>query len=399
MIPAMPRTLLVNARLVAMRDASCAVLDRGAMLVERGRVAWVHAMNGMPRIEGDVEEVDAGGALVTPGLVDCHTHLVFAGTRAGDFERRLQGATYEQIAREGGGIVSTVRATRAASSEALRSQSAARLHALRDEGVTTVEIKSGYALDVEGELRMLRVARSLAAEGVTIRTALLGAHTVPPEFAGRADAYVDLVCESLIPAAARERLADAVDAFCERIAFTPAQTRRVFDAARRHGLRVKLHADQLSDGAGAALAAEYQALSADHLEHASDAGIAAMARAGTVAVLLPVAYYFLRETHRPPIERLRAQGVPMAVATDCNPGTAPCASLLTAMNMACTLFGMTPHEALAGVTLHAAAALGLADRGRLEAGCAGDFVIWDVETPGELAWMVAGRRPARVVRA
>jgi imidazolonepropionase len=290
-----------------------------------------------------------------------------------------------------------VRATRAAGESRLLEESARRVGGLAAEGVTTVEVKSGYGLDLDTELRCLRVARALGeGRGVQVLTTLLGAHALPPEYAGRADDYVAFVCDDLIPAAARAGLADAVDAFCEGIGFTARQTRRVFESAARHGLRVKLHADQLSDGGGAALAAEFRALSADHLEHTPESGVEALARAGTVAVLLPVAFYCLRETRLPPLEALRRHRVPMAVATDCNPGTAPCSSLLTAMNMACTLFGMTPEEALAGATCHAAAALGLSDRGRLAPGCRADFVVWDAESPAQLAWMVAGQRPAKV---
>ena len=399
MIPAMADHLLVNARIATLRDASDSVLASGAMHVQAGRIAWIGPEAECPEGARRLPREDAHGALVTPGLVDCHTHLVFGGNRARDFERRIAGATYEEIAREGGGILSTVRDTRAASDDLLREQASRRLDALAAEGVTGVEIKSGYALDLEGELQLLRVARSLARPGLRIATTLLAAHTVPPEFKGRGDDYAAMVADEVIPAAAREGLADAVDAFCERIAFTGAQVRRVFEAARTHGLRVKLHADQLSDGGGAALAAEFAALSADHLEHASEAGITAMARAGTVAVLLPVAFYFLRETRRPPVEMLRRHRVPIAIASDCNPGTAPCASLLTAMNMACTQFGLSPAEALAGATAHAARALGWQDRGRLEAGCVADYIVWDAEAPAELAWTVAGRKPLRVVTA
>jgi imidazolonepropionase len=398
----MVRTLLVNARIATMRGGRYSIVDRGGLASDGARITWVGPMASMDAAlaRGDVELIDAHGALATPGLIDCHTHLVYAGDRADEFERRLQGATYEEIARAGGGILSTVRATRAAREDELLAQSGRRLDALRAEGVTTVEIKSGYGLDLDSEMKCLRVARALgASRGMRVATTLLGAHAVPPEFAGRAEAYVDFVCETLIPAAVREGLADAVDAFCEGIGFTPAQTRRVFASAARHGLRVKLHADQLSNGGGAALAAEFAALSADHLEHTDEAGVAALARAGTVAVMLPVAFYFLRETKQPPLGALRRHGVPMAVATDCNPGTAPCASLLTAMNMACTQLRMTPEEALAGATCHAARALGLADRGVLDVGARADFVLWDAESPAQLAWMVAGQRPLQTKTA
>ena len=381
-----------------MRGAKYSIVEKGAMAVgEVGAIEWLGPEGEMPpalRRDGASSRIDAEGALVTPGLVDCHTHLVYAGNRAREFEMRLQGATYEEIARSGGGILSTMKATRAASEAQLARESGARLDALAAEGVTTVEVKSGYGLDLESELKCLRVARALGERReVTIRTTLLGAHAVPPEFKGRPDEYVAFVADELIPAAASAGLADAVDAFCEGIGFTPAQTRKVFEAARRHGLRVKLHADQLSNLGGAALAAEFGALSADHLEHTDEAGVQALKRAGTVAVLLPGAFYFLRETKQPPVEALRRAGVPMAVATDCNPGTSPLTSLLTAMNMACTAFRLTPEEALAGATVHAAKALGLEDRGVLEAGKRADYVVWDAAEPAELAWMIAGRKP------
>jgi imidazolonepropionase len=344
------------------------------------------------------EVLDAHGGLVTPGLIDCHTHLVYGGDRTRDFEMRLSGKSYAQIAGAGGGIVSTMTATRAATNAQLRASAGRRLEALMREGVTTVEIKSGYGLDTEQELRCLRIARSLAADhAVSLFTTLLAAHAVPPEFAGRADDYVEEICSNTVPRAAAEGLVDAVDAFCETIAFTPGQTRRVFESARTHGLRVKLHADQLGDGGGAALAADFEALSADHLEHASEEGVVAMARAGTVAVLLPTAWYFLRERQAPPVALLRKHGVPIAVSTDCNPGTSPCMSLLTAMNMGCTLFGLSPEEALAGATCHAARALGLDDRGTLEVGRRADLVLWDVEHPAHLAWQIAGLAPRAVV--
>ena len=395
----MTRTLLVNARIATMRAGRYSLIEDAAMRVQDGRIEWIGPARSLaPRPGGDGEEpFDAQGALVTPGLVDCHTHLVYAGDRAADFEMRLAGASYADIARAGGGIVSTVKATRAASNVELRAVSAKRLEALMAEGVTTVEIKSGYGLDIENELRCLRIARSLAADhGVSICTTLLGAHALPPEFAGRADDYIDAVCTQMIPRAAAEGLASAVDAFCETIAFSNAQVRRVFEAARAHGLAVKLHADQLSDSGGASLAAQFGALSADHLEHAGEEGVAALAAAATVAVLLPGAYYFLRETKAPPVELLRKHGVPMAIATDCNPGTSPSTSLLTMMNMACTLFRLTPEEALAGATCHGAAALGLHDRGTLEVGKRADFAVWDVESPAHLAWQIAGLRPRAV---
>ena len=389
----------MNARIATMRDGRYSTIDDGGMVAEGGVISWVGPRELAPTVKrGNDEVVDAKGALVTPGLIDCHTHLVYAGNRAREFEMRLSGATYEDIARAGGGILSTVKATRAASEEQLARESGARLDAMIAEGVTTVEIKSGYGLDVESELKCLRVARGLAhGRDVTITTTLLGAHAVPPEYKGRADDYVELVCATLIPRAAKEKLADAVDAFCEGIGFSPAQTRRVFDAAKAHGLKIKLHADQLSNLNGAALAAEYGAVSADHLEHTDVAGVKRLAAAGTVAVLLPGAFYFLRETKLPPVVALRTEGVPMAIATDCNPGTSPSTSILTTMNMACTLFRLTPEEALAGVTTHAARALGLQDRGVLEAGKRADFVIWDATEPAELAWTIAGRKPVSVI--
>jgi imidazolonepropionase len=389
--------LIVNARIATMAGGRYATIDNGALLARAGRIAWVGPMDAFARerpAQGDVDPVDAHGALVTPGLVDCHTHLVYAGNRAQEFERRLQGATYEEIAREGGGILSTVRATRAASPAQLAKDTSARVEALGAGGVTTVEIKSGYGLDLENEMKCLRVARAL--EGMRVVTTFLGAHALPPEFSGRADAYIDLVCREMIPAIAREKLADAVDAFCEGIGFTSAQTRRVFEAARAHGLRVKLHAEQLSNLHGAALAAEFGALSADHLEHADEAGIAAMAKAGTVAVLLPGAFYFLRETRVPPIELLRKHRVPMAVATDCNPGTSPITSLPTVMGMACTFFRLTPEEALAGATCHAARALGLDDRGVLAPGNLADVVMWDAAAPAEISYSVGVPRAKRI---
>jgi imidazolonepropionase len=395
----MTRLLVMDARIATMRDGRYSMIDNGAMRVEDGRIAWIgDAASLAPRRHAEAEQViDAKGALVTPGLVDCHTHLVYAGDRAREFEMRLAGKSYAEIAQAGGGILSTVKATRAAGNAELRTASARRLAALMSEGVTTVEIKSGYGLDLENELRCLRIARSLAADhAVSICTTLLGAHAIPPEYKGNSDAYVDAVCTRMIPRAASEGLASAVDGFVETIAFSAAQVQRVFEAARAHGLAVKLHADQLSDSGGAALAARFKALSADHLEHTSEAGVAALAQAGTVAVLLPGAFYFLRETKLPPIELLRKHRVPMAIATDCNPGTSPCTSILTMMNMACTLFRMTPEEALAGATCHGAAALGLDDRGTLEVGKRADFAIWDVEHPTHLSWQIAGLRPRAV---
>jgi len=385
--------LVVNARLATLQgETGYGIVEDGALGWKDGVLVFAGPMAGLPAapeaLAGEV--IDAHGRWITPGLVDCHTHLVFGGDRGGEFEQRLQGASYEEIARAGGGIVSTVRATRAADADALLAQSLPRARALLADGATTVEIKSGYGLDFEGERRMLQVARRIGGEtGLTVRTTFLGAHALPPEYAGRADAYIDAVCEWL-PRLHAESLVDAVDAFCERIGFDAAQTRRVFEAARALGLPVKLHADQLSDGGGAALVAEFGGLSADHVEHTTPAGVAAMAAAGTVAVLLPGAFHVLRETKLPPLDEFRAHRVPMAVATDCNPGTSPLQSLRLAMSLACTHFRLTPEEALRGATVHAARALGLDDRGRLQPGLRADFVLWEVGQPAELAYWLGG---------
>jgi imidazolonepropionase len=342
--------------------------------------------------------VDAQGALVTPGLIDCHTHLVFAGDRSREFEQRLQGATYEEIARAGGGILSTVRATREASLDELAASAVGRARRLLDEGVTTLEIKSGYGLGLEHELKLLRAARHVGEVlPLTVHATLLAAHAVPPEYAERADDYVALVTERILPAVAEEGLADSVDAFCERIAFSPEQVRRVFERARELGLPVRLHAEQLSNSHGAALAAGLGALSADHLEWLDEDGAAAMAAAGTVAVLLPGAFYFLRETRLPPVDLLRAHGVPIAVASDFNPGSAPLLSLRLAMNMACVLFGLTPEESLAAVTRCAAQALGLDDRGMIAAGLRADLVLWEARHPAELSAQFGTARPRLVL--
>jgi len=368
------------------------------MLVKGENVLWAGDQTALPddlarRIGA---EHSVGGALITPGLVDCHTHLVYGGQRAHEFELRLQGASYEAIALAGGGIRSTVAATRTSSDEVLFESARQRLLALMAEGVTTIEIKSGYGLTEHDEQRCLAVARRLGAElPVAVRTTYLAAHTVPSEFEGRADDYVDALCRWL-PALKAQGLVDAVDAFCERIGFSTAQTRRVFEAARALGLPVKVHAEQLSDQGGAALAAEFDALSCDHLEHLSDDGIRAMSVAGTVAVLLPGSYYFLRETWLPPVAGLRDAGVPIALATDHNPGTSPTLSLLLMINMGCTLFRLTPEEALRGVTANGARALGFSDRGTLAAGQRADFVVWDLEHPNELAYWF-GRDPCRRV--
>ncbi|HSR71634.1 MAG TPA: imidazolonepropionase [Kiloniellales bacterium] len=372
-------------------DAPYGAVEDGALAVADGRIAWLGPRAELPgrpeTLARTLHRLE--GRWVTPGLIDCHTHLVHGGNRAREFEQRLQGRSYESIARAGGGILSTVAATRAASESELLESALGRLDALLAEGVTTVEVKSGYGLERKTELKQLRVARRLAeARAVTVRTTFLGAHAVPPEFAGRPEDYIDEVI-AWLPEIASSGLADAVDAFCETIGFTPEQTHRVLAAARDLGLRVKLHADQLSDLGGAALAARFGALSADHLEYSGDNAIAEMAESGTVAVLLPGAYYALGETKRPPVEGLRRAGVPMAVATDCNPGSSPVTSLLLMLNMACTLFRLTPEEALAGVTRNAAQALGLAEsHGTLAPGKTADFAVWEIEHPAELAYRI-----------
>ncbi|KZV15121.1 protein ssnA [Dorcoceras hygrometricum] len=374
-----------------MGDAPFGLIEDGALACTDGRIAWIGSMRQLPADARAAHVEDLGGALLTPGLVDCHTHLVFGGNRAHEFDLRLNGVSYEEIARAGGGIVSSVRATREADEDALFAQSLPRARALLADGATTLEVKSGYGLEPESERRMLRVARRIGAElGITVRTSFLGLHALPPEYRERRDDYVALVCDGMLPALAAEGLVDAVDAFCERIAFTPAETRRLFERATQLGLPVKLHAEQLSDQGGAALVANFGGLSADHLEHLGEAGIAAMATAGTVAVLLPGAFYALRETRLPPVAALREHGVPVAIATDCNPGTSPLLSLRLAANMACTLFRLTPEEALRGVTVNAARALGLADRGTLAVGQRADLVAWHARQPAELCYWIGG---------
>lgn len=387
--------LLTDARIATMRESGApyGVIEDAAIAVRNGNIAWLGPVADLPA--GTAAKKRAlQGRWITPALIDCHTHLVFGGDRAAEFEQRLGGASYEDIARAGGGILSTVRATRAETEETLLAAAVRRARALLRDGVATVEVKSGYGLDLDTELKSLRVARAIAdTTGQDIRTTLLAAHTVPPEFKGNADAYVDLVCEKIIPAAAEQNLADAVDAYCERIAFNAAQVTKVFECAREHGIPVKLHADQLSDGDGAALAARYSALSADHLEYTSTAGVDAMASSGTVAVLLPGAYVTLQETQPPPISLLRERGVPMAVATDCNPGTSPLLSVREAMALACRVFGITPEEALAGSTRNAATALGLADdRGTVDVGKRADLAIWDIDHPRDLSYWL-GTQP------
>lgn len=382
-------TIWRNARLATLDPARPGLgeIDRGAIVAKGGRIVFAGPENGIPATSS-AEIIDCEGRWITPGLIDCHTHLVHAGNRAHEFELRLNGATYEEVARAGGGIVSSVRSLRAASEADLVSQTLPRLDALMAEGVTTVEMKSGYGLDLENESKSLKAARALAnIRPVTVRTTFLGAHAVPPEADGDKDAYIAKVIDEMLPAIHAAGLADAVDGFCEGIAFSPDQIAKVFDKARALGIPVKLHADQLSDLEGAALAARHGALSADHLEYTSDAGAAAMAEAGTVAVILPGAYYFIRETRKPPVETFRKHGTIMAVATDSNPGTSPLTSLLLTMNMAATLFHMTVEECIAGVTRNAARALGLqAETGTLEAGKSADLAIWDIDRPAELVY-------------
>lgn len=397
--PTAALTLWHHARLAPRADPA-AIIEDGALLVRNGRIEWFGTLADAPAAATQAVRFDLGGRLVTPGLVECHTHLVFGGNRAEEFAMRLDGISYEEIARRGGGIVSTVRATRAASEDELFAQALRRLDALLAEGVTAIEIKSGYGLDLETERKMLRVARRLGTvRPVTVATTFLGAHALPPEYAGRADDYISLVCDDMLPALAAEGLVDAVDVFCERIAFSLEQAGRVFAAAQALGLRVKMHAEQLSLMGGAAFAARHGALSADHLEFVDEAGVLALKDAGTVAVLLPGAFYFIRETQLPPLDLLRRHGVPIALSTDCNPGTSPITSLLQMLNMGCTLFRMSVGEVLAGVTRHAATALGHADVcGEIRTGAWADFVAWDIDSLAELAYWSGLDRCALVVR-
>ncbi len=381
--------LLTNARIATMQENNVAygVIETGALGIADGKIAWVGPESELP--SGiHCKTLSLKGRWLTPALIDCHTHVVFGGDRAREFEQRLEGVSYEEIAKAGGGILSTVKATRAASPDELVNSAAVRLHTLAREGVATVEIKSGYGLDLENELKILRVARSLAgSSGISISTSFLGAHAVPPEFEGRADQYIDMLCEEALPQAAEEGLVDAVDAYCENIAFSTDQIARLFEAAQSLNLPVKLHADQLSDSGGAELAASFHALSADHLEYTSTEGVTALADAGSVAVLLPGAYLTLRETQLPPVDLFREKKVPLAVATDCNPGTSPVCSLRSAMNLATSLFRLTPEECLAGVTREAARALGLEhDRGTLATGKRADVAVWNIGHPRELSY-------------
>lgn len=387
----MVTTLFTDAKLATMVPGATpyGLIENGAIAVKDGRIAWSGAAGEMPELAGTVETQSLEGRLVTPAPIDCHTHIVFGGDRAREFEMRLEGASYEEVARAGGGIVSTVKATRSANEEDLLAGALTRVDALMAEGVSLIEVKSGYGLDVETELKMLRVARKIQdLRPVRIVTSFLGAHAIPPEYKGRADAYIDDVCLIALDQAHSAGLVDAVDGFCEGIAFSPDQIARVFERARNLALPVKLHAEQLSNLNGAALAAGYDAISVDHLEYLDEAGIAAMAKAGSVAVLLPGAFYTLRETQMPPVAGLRAANVPIAVASDCNPGSSPLASILLAMNMACTLFRLTPEEALAGVTHVAAMALGVSDCGRIATGLRADLAIWDIDHPAELSYRI-----------
>ena len=383
--------VFVNLNLATMGESDVAYgwIDDGAIAVSDGVIDWLGPVDALPNIYTDLPKTDLGGRVVTPGLIDCHTHIVHGGDRAVEFEMRLNGASYEDVARAGGVIISTVKATRGASEKELLASALRRVDVLIAEGVTTIEVKSGYGLDVETELRMLRVARAITNHRpIRVKTTFLGAHATPAEYAGRDDAYIDEVCIPTLRAAHAEGLVDAVDGFCEGIAFQPAQIARVFNVAQQLGLPVKLHAEQLSNIGGAKLAAQFGALSADHIEYLDEDGVKAMAQAGTVAVILPGAFYTLRETQAPPIDLLRKHGVPMALATDLNPGTAPINSLLLTLNMGCTLFRMTPEEALRGATQNAARALGLTDVGTLAVGMRADMAVWDIKNPAELAYRI-----------
>jgi len=391
------------ATMIPDADGGIGIINNAVIGIKDGRIDWIGEKKDLPGAPDSLSDYvyDGEGKWITPGLIDCHTHLAYAGSRAAEFERRLHGASYEEIAAAGGGINSTVKSVRETPEAVIFDQTLFRLLTLFRQGVTSFEIKSGYGLDTESERKLLRVATRLRDDyGFRVQRTFLGAHALPPEFAGRADDYIDLICAEMLPALAAEGLVDAVDAFCEHIAFSAGQVQRVFDTARNLGLPVKLHAEQLSNLHGARLAAQYQALSADHLEYLDEEGVRAMKEAGTVAVLLPGAFYFLREKQFPPVGLLRKQGVPMAVATDHNPGTSPCLSLLLMLNMACTLFRLTPDEALAGVTRHAAQALGWQDEvGTLEKGKAADFVLWDISHPRDLCYMFGHNPAIGVVKA
>ena len=394
-----------NAKLITMNENNqpYGLISDGAIGVKDSKITWLGTMTNLPDtvINSSDDVIDCGGALITPGLIDCHTHLIFGGNRINEFEKRLKGMSYEEISREGGGISATVEATRAASEEDLFESASVRLQKLLDEGITTIEIKSGYGLDLENEIKMLRVARRLGEEyPIRVQTTFLGAHSLPSEYSGNSTKYIDLVCTEMIPEIAENGLADAVDIFCEGIAFNLDETRRVFEAATELGLPIKIHAEQLSNQGGTKLACEFGALSADHLEYLDEEGIKSMARSGTVAVLLPGAFYFLRETKLPPIEKLRAHNVPIAIATDLNPGSSPSPSLLMMLNMATTLFKLTPEEALAGITTNAATALGLqGQKGKLAVGADADLVIWDMKNPAELSYWIGNTKPNSIIIA
>ncbi|RUO29200.1 imidazolonepropionase [Aliidiomarina sedimenti] len=396
----MPRTVIHNVTLATMqqgadRSAGFGLVENGALVIEGEQILWCGPQDELPQQPEDATNVDGHGGVLSPGLIDCHTHLVWAGSRANEFSMRLHGASYEEIANAGGGILSTVRATRAASEDELYQLAAVRAAALIDQGVTELEIKSGYGLDTETELKQLRVARRLGATlPINVHTTFLAAHALPEEYKDNSDGYIEYICEQMLPQAVAEGLVDAVDVFCERIGFSRAQTERVFKAAQGFNLPVKLHAEQLSDQDGAALVADYQGLSADHLEYLSEQGIAAMKQAGTVAVLLPGAFYFLRETKYPPIDALRAAGVPIAIATDANPGSSPIHNAQLMLHMASTIFRLTPEEALAGMTCHAAKALGQNESGVLQAGKQANLVLWNVAEPAELCYQF-GVNPLR----
>ena len=386
--------LLTNLKLATM-TTGYGLIEDGAVLIQGNRIAWAGPRDAAPKGEA----VDCGGRLLTPGLIDCHTHIVYGGNRANEFELRLTGVPYAEIAKAGGGIASTVRATRAAGEQSLYDSASKRLDTLLSEGVTTIEIKSGYGLDIDTEARMLRVARRLGeSRPVDVKTTFLGAHALPEEFKARREDYLNLVCNQSLPRAASQALVDAVDAFCEGIAFSVEEVESVFEVARRLGLPVKLHAEQLSNLGGAKMAARFGALSVDHIEYLDEDGVDAIAKSGTVAVLLPGAFYYLREKQAPPVAALRSKNVPIAIATDLNPGSSPVHSLLATMNMSCVLFGLTPEEALLGVTANAARALGLADRGRIAPGLKADLVLWEVERPGDLAYPLGFNPLAAVIR-
>lgn len=391
----------IDVNLATINETDYGIIENAAIAIKDGKIAWLGKRADIPAFDAFSTPTYQGkGGWITPGLIDCHTHIVYGGNRAKEFEMRLEGATYQEIAAAGGGIVSTVKATREADEETLYVAAKDRLNALMQEGVTTVEIKSGYGLDIETEIKMLRIARLLGEHHpVDVKTTFLGAHALPPEFKGNADGYIDLVCGEMFEAVAQENLADAVDAFCESVGFDLAQTKRVFEAAKKHDLPVKLHAEQMSNLGGSEMAAGFNALSVDHIEYLDEAGVKAIKESGTVAVVLPGAFYFLRETKQPPFELLRKHQVPMAIATDANPGSSPLCSLQLMLNMACTLFRMTPYEVLSGVTINAAKALGIQDKvGTLAVGKQADLVLWDIEHPAQLSYQFGVNPCAQVIK-